>query len=88
MKKSRFTEEQIAYALKQAELGTAVGEICRKMRHSGGHVLRVAQEVRWVGSVRALAPAASGRGKSQAQVTGGGPEPGQGDAPAGGHKKL
>lgn len=31
MKRSRFTEEQIAYALKQAELGTAVGEICRKM---------------------------------------------------------
>lgn len=31
MKKSRFTEEQIAYALKQVELGTAVGEVCRKM---------------------------------------------------------
>ncbi len=31
MKKSRFTEEQIAYALKLAELGTAAGEICRKM---------------------------------------------------------
>ena len=31
MKKSRLPEEQIAYALKQAELGTAVGEICRKM---------------------------------------------------------
>lgn len=31
MKKSRFTEEQIAYALKQSELGMAVGEICRKM---------------------------------------------------------
>ena len=31
MKKSRFTEEQFAYALKQAEQGTAVGEICRKM---------------------------------------------------------
>ena len=31
MKKSRFTEEQMAYALKQAQLGTAVGEICRKM---------------------------------------------------------
>ena len=31
MKKSRFTEEQIAFALKQAELGTAIAEICRKM---------------------------------------------------------
>jgi len=31
VKKSRFTEEQIAFALKQAELGTAVGKICRKM---------------------------------------------------------
>ncbi len=31
MKKSRFTEEQIAYALKHAELGMAVGEICQKM---------------------------------------------------------
>ena len=29
MKKSRFTEEQIAYALKQAELGTKIDEICR-----------------------------------------------------------
>lgn len=31
MKKSRFTEEQISYALHQAETGTAVEEICRKM---------------------------------------------------------
>ena len=31
MRKSRFTEEQIAYALKQSELGTKVEEICRKM---------------------------------------------------------
>ncbi len=30
-KKSKFTEEQIAYALKQAELGTPVAEVCRKM---------------------------------------------------------
>nr|WP_175812885.1 hypothetical protein [Burkholderia contaminans] len=27
MKKSKFTEEQIAYALKQAELGTPVAEV-------------------------------------------------------------
>jgi putative transposase len=31
VKQSRFTEQQIAYALKQQELGTSVDEICRKM---------------------------------------------------------
>lgn len=31
MKKSRFTEEQIAFALRQAETGTKVAEVCRKM---------------------------------------------------------
>lgn len=31
MKKSRLTEQQIAFALKQQELGTPVDEICRKM---------------------------------------------------------
>lgn len=31
MNKSRFTEEQIAFALKQNELGVSVEEVCRKM---------------------------------------------------------
>jgi len=31
VKRSKFTEQQIAYALKQAELGTPVEEVCRKM---------------------------------------------------------
>jgi putative transposase len=31
MKKSKFTEQQIAFALKQAELGTPVEEVCRKV---------------------------------------------------------
>lgn len=31
MKKTRYTEEQIAFALEQAETGTRVGEVCRKM---------------------------------------------------------
>ena len=31
MKKSRFSEEQIGFALKQQELGTPVKEICRKL---------------------------------------------------------
>ena len=31
MKKSKFTEEQIAFALRQSETGTRVKEVCRKM---------------------------------------------------------
>jgi putative transposase len=31
VKKSKFTEEQIAFALKQAETGTRIDEICRKL---------------------------------------------------------
>ena len=31
MKKSNYTEEQIAFALKQVELGTPVSEVCRKL---------------------------------------------------------
>lgn len=30
MKKTRFTDAQIAFVLKQAEVGVAVGEVCRK----------------------------------------------------------
>ena len=31
MKSSRYTPEQVAFAMLQAESGTAVSEICRKM---------------------------------------------------------
>src|ERR1700722_4729238 len=31
MKRSRFTDEQIAYALRQAESGTAVADVCRQI---------------------------------------------------------
>jgi len=30
MKKSKFTEAQIAFVLKQAEEGTSIAEVCRK----------------------------------------------------------
>jgi putative transposase len=31
MRKSKFTEEQIAVALRQGEAGTPVADICRKL---------------------------------------------------------
>jgi putative transposase len=31
MKKSKFTEQQIAFALKQSETGISIDEICRKI---------------------------------------------------------
>ena len=31
MKRSRYSEEQIAFALRQAESGTPATEVCRKM---------------------------------------------------------
>ena len=33
MKRSKFSEKQVAYALRQAESGTAVGDVCRQIWH-------------------------------------------------------
>ena len=31
MKRSKFSGEQVAYALRQADAGTAVGDVCRQL---------------------------------------------------------
>ena len=31
MKRSKYSEEQVAYALRQAESGTPVGDVCRQL---------------------------------------------------------
>ena len=40
MRKSKFSEEQIAMALRQGEAGTPVAEICRKLGISQGTFYR------------------------------------------------
>jgi hypothetical protein len=44
MKKSKFTESQIAFILRQAEEGTAVSEV-PEGRDQRSHLLQLAQEV-------------------------------------------
>ena len=44
MKKSRFSEEQVAYALRQAESGTAVADVCRQLGVSEMRRLRQLEE--------------------------------------------
>jgi hypothetical protein len=72
VKKSRFTEEQIADALKQAELGTPVEGVCRKLRDFGRHILHLAQKIRRADPVGAAATQTTRRGKRQTQTAGGG----------------
>lgn len=36
MKRSRFSEEQIVYAIRQAENGTRIGDLCRHLGVSEG----------------------------------------------------
>jgi putative transposase len=75
--KKRFTEEQIAYALKRHESGTTAAEIC-----VGGVVLQMEGEVRGDGAFGAAEDEGIGGGEPAAEEAGGGFEPGQAD-PAG-----
>jgi len=35
MNRSRFSEAQIVYAIRQAEAGTSIGDLCRQLGVSG-----------------------------------------------------
>lgn len=63
MRRSKFTEEQIAFALRQGDLGTAVAEVCRKMGVSEATYFRWKQKYGGLGPevVPATTPADAGR---------------------------
>lgn len=49
MKKTRYTEEQSAFALKQAETGSRVEEVCRKMGISEATFYNWKKKFGWMG---------------------------------------
>lgn len=55
MERSRYTEEQIAFAFKQAELGTPVPDVCRKMGVSDASFYNLPKEAWRAGALRAEA---------------------------------
>lgn len=48
MKKTKFTEAQIVFALKQADTGVSVQEVCRKLGISEATFLQLKEEVGWI----------------------------------------
>ncbi len=63
MRKSKFTDEQIAFALRQGELGIPVAEVCRKMGVSEATYFRWKQKFGGLGpsELRKDAPARGGK---------------------------
>lgn len=61
MKKTRYTEEQTVFALKQAETCTRVKELYRKMAISGGHFLQLEEKV-WRDGGDRIAPSTTAGG--------------------------
>ena len=70
MRKSAFTEEQIALALRQAEGGTTVGGDLPQASGVGGDVLQVEEEVRRVGGAGASGAEAAQGGEPEAEAGG------------------
>ncbi len=66
MPRKRFTNEQIAFALRQAENGATVDEVCRKMGVSEPTFYRWKKQ--FVGMGRAGDPAAEAAGRREQQA--------------------
>ena len=61
MKRSKFTEAQIAFALRQSETVTRVEEICWQMGVSQGGIFQLEETIRWFRRSLITQTAAGGR---------------------------
>jgi transposase len=87
MKTSKFTDEQVAMALRQAEAGTPVGEICRKLGVSEQTFYRWKKRFGALGVSELREQPAPGR-ESQVEGLGRGSDLGQDDPTRGAQKKM
>ena len=69
MKKTQFTEQQIAFALRQAETGTRASEVCRKLGIAS-RCFTTGRRSRGLGRVGVVPLKAAGRGEPPAQASG------------------
>ena len=88
MKKSKFTESQIVFALQQAESGVTVAEVCRKLGISEATFYSWKKKYSGLGPVGAAPAAAVGRRERAVETDRGGPDAGQADAAGRVKKKL
>lgn len=88
MKRSKYTEEQITFALKQAELGTAVPEVCRKMGVSEATFYNWKKKFGGAWPLRTAKTWPARRGMQSTQAPGRGPVTGQGNVAGRSGKKA
>ena len=86
MTKKTFSEEQIVYALRQAEAGTPVVEVCRKLGVSEQTFYRWKRKFAGMGIAELRRLRQLEDENRHAQAAGGRPDPRQAHA-AGGHPK-
>ncbi len=77
MKRSHFTSEQIVFALRQAESGTLVVEVCRKMGIVEQTFYRWKEKYVGMGVADVRKAQGPRGGEPQAETTGGRPHPGK-----------
>ena len=88
MKKSRYTEEQVAYALRLAESGTPVADVCRQTGIAEATFYLWKKKFGSLGRARGPRVAADARGECAVEATRGRSDARQADPPGGDPKKV